>query len=145
MEQVFTTVKEVLRDFDIDATAEEALVLAAWPDVAGEMLHDRTRAVAYVDRRLIVEVKDVTWKRNLECLAPQMLAKLNRKLDGIKVDLVDFKIARRSPPRPMSSSQITRGTDTLVPALTAAAEGIRDHGLRDRFLAAAAAYLDQDK
>ena len=45
---------------DVDAAAKEALVLAAWPEVAGEMLGDRTTAVEYSDGRLVIEVTDAT-------------------------------------------------------------------------------------
>jgi len=142
VEQVFTTVKEVLREMDVDTAAGEALVLAAWPEIAGEMLRERTRAVGYVERTLVVEVQDLTWKRNLECLAPQMLAKLNRGLAGTPVDLIDFRVAKPSSGKKRGASGST-ALSNVPTTLSRAAEKISDAALRESFIAAAAVYLEQ--
>jgi hypothetical protein len=143
VEQVFTTVKGVLREMDVDAAAEEALVLAAWPEIAGEMLRDRTTALEYADRRLVIEVADATWKKNLEYLAPQMLAKLNRSLDRAKVDLLDFRV-RKTGARKGRAGASLQSAD-VPPKISAAADQIADTALRENFIAAASAYLDQHK
>jgi len=144
VEQVFTTVKGVLREMDVDAAAKEALVLAAWPEVAGEMLGDRTTAVEYSDGRLVIEVTDATWKKNLEYLAPQMLAKLNRSVPSSNVDLLDFRV-RNNASRKGQTPAVSSKSSNVPPKLSAAADQIADTALRENFIAAAAAYLDQQK
>ena len=144
MEQVFATLKEVLHGLDVAPTAQAALVLAAWPEAAGEMLHDRTRAVEYANGRLVIEVQDATWKRNLEYLAPQILAKLNRKIEPSGVDLIDFRVAKRARQEKRPGAKPVTIAD-IPPSLTIAADSIEDAALRERFLSAAAAYLEHSK
>ena len=129
---------------EVDPAAEEALVIAGWPEIAGEMLRDRTHAVGYADRTLIVEVQDATWKRNLEYLAPQMLAKLNQNLRGPKVDLIDFRVAKPASRRKRNAHEAA-AMSNVPRKLTVAAESIGDTALRENFIAAAAAYLEQKK
>ena len=50
----------------------------AWPVVCGSAVAERTRAVAFCDRVLSVEVPDRGWKSELQTLAPQYLAAINR-------------------------------------------------------------------
>jgi hypothetical protein len=68
----------------------EAPVLA-WPLVCGSKVAERTRALDFLDSVLRVEVPDAGWKRELQNLAPQYLATLNRYA-GRKVIRIDFVI-----------------------------------------------------
>jgi predicted nucleic acid-binding Zn ribbon protein len=52
--------------------------LIAWPVVCGSAVAERTRAVAFQDGVLSVEVADLGWKSGLQALAPQYLAAINR-------------------------------------------------------------------
>jgi len=59
------------------APAEESALLA-WPVACGSVVADRTRAVAFADGILQVEVGDKGWQRELMALAPRYLAAVNR-------------------------------------------------------------------
>jgi predicted nucleic acid-binding Zn ribbon protein len=52
--------------------------LLAWPVVCGSAVAERTRAVAFQDGVLCVEVADPGWKSELQALARQYLAVINR-------------------------------------------------------------------
>jgi hypothetical protein len=56
--------------------AESALL--AWPVACGSAVADRTRALAFTDGILRVEVADKGWQRELMALAPRYLAVVNR-------------------------------------------------------------------
>lgn len=56
--------------------AESALL--AWPVACGSAVADRTRALAFTDGILRVEVTDKGWQRELMALAPRYLAVVNR-------------------------------------------------------------------
>jgi len=71
----------------------EAPVLA-WPLVCGSVVAERTRALDFADRVLRVEVSDTGWKREMQCLASQYLAALNRYA-GQKVERIEFVIRQR--------------------------------------------------
>jgi hypothetical protein len=69
---------------------DEAPVLA-WPLVCGSKVAERTRALDFIGSVLRVEVPDSGWKREMQNLAPQYLATLNRYA-GQKVTRIDFVI-----------------------------------------------------
>ncbi len=73
---------------------EEAPLLA-WPLVCGSAVADRTRALGFADRVLNVEVPDFGWRRELQALAPQYVAMLNRYASQ-KVERVEFVVRRDS-------------------------------------------------
>jgi hypothetical protein len=62
------------------ARPDEALAFIAWGRCAGEQLKTRTKPIEFFEKRLVVAVKDLTWRRNLEELSPQLVAKLNAVL-----------------------------------------------------------------
>jgi hypothetical protein len=66
------------------APAAEAPILA-WPIACGSTVAERTRALDFAGGVLRVEVPDAGWKRELQSLAPQYLAVINRYTsEGVK-------------------------------------------------------------
>ena len=79
---------------------QEQLVLAAWPDVIGKRLAARAVAVTLVRDKLVVEVEDAIWQRQLYFMRHQIVDKARSVVgDGI-VNEVEFRVAvRRRPPQ----------------------------------------------
>jgi len=79
----------------------EEMVVAAWPAAVGRRLAVRTRAVAMVRSRLVIEVEDSLWQRNLYLMRHQILAKLGDLLGGNAPGDLEFRIGipRRPPQR----------------------------------------------
>jgi predicted nucleic acid-binding Zn ribbon protein len=79
----------------------EDLVLAAWPMAVGKRIASHTRPVALVRERLVIEVEDPIWQRQLWTLRGQILAKLVEVLGPGAVGTVEFRVAtqRRMPQR----------------------------------------------
>ena len=74
------------------APAAEAPLLG-WPLACGAAVAARTRALAYNDGLLRVEVPDAAWRNELLALVPQYLATLNQ---FAKVKRIEFVTARDS-------------------------------------------------
>ncbi len=91
MQQLFGTISEVITGLNADKSVKDALVFAAWRRVAGEAIVSRTTPLEFTDRRLIIGVSDETWRRNLEALSPQMVAKLNEMLGHGSVKRIEFE------------------------------------------------------
>lgn len=147
MEQLFGSITAVMGGIDADKAVDEAVAFAAWNMYAGEMLRDRTVPVAYHDKRLVIAVQDNTWKRHLEDLSPQVLVKLNAKLGHGSVKFVEFRIeperldeARQARLKELAS---VPEPPEAAPSLQKAAMAITDERLREKFLAAAATYLER--
>ena len=84
-----------------EALDVEALACACWPQAVGRKVAAHTRAVRMVRARLIVEVEDDTWQRQLFGLSRQILRNLERNLGAGLVGDVEFRVAprKREPER----------------------------------------------
>src|ERR1039457_7042158 len=83
----------------------EELACAAWPDAVGKRIAGHTRAARLVRTRLVVEVEDHTWQRQLCWLARQIRRSLERGLGGGLVDALECRVGRRrrEPQRAMQA------------------------------------------
>lgn len=75
-------------------------MLAAWPEVIGKRLAARAVAIALVRDKLVVEVEDAIWQKQLFFMRHQIVDKARKVIgDGI-VNEVEFRVAvRRRPPQ----------------------------------------------
>jgi len=80
--------------------SKEQLVLAVWPEVIGKRLASRAVAVALVRDKLVVEVEDAIWQKQLYFLRYQIVDKSRKVLGEGVVNEVEFRVAvRRRPPQ----------------------------------------------
>ena len=79
----------------------EEVACAAWANAVGKKIAGHTRAVRMVRARLIVEVEDRVWQRQLFALSRQILGNLEKNLGSGMVEDLEFKIVprRRGPQR----------------------------------------------
>jgi Dna[CI] antecedent, DciA len=69
--------------------------LLAWPVACGQAVAARTRAVNFSDGILRVEVPDPGWRTELQSLAPQYLALINRYV-AESVRRIEFVISEKA-------------------------------------------------
>jgi hypothetical protein len=65
--------------------------MLAWPVACGSAVAERTRAVAFSDGILRVEVADPGWRHELSSLAPRYLAAVNR-YSAVPVRRIEFVV-----------------------------------------------------
>ena len=121
MERASKLIRELIRSRDM--ITPEQLCCAAWPEAVGKKIAAHTRACRMVRTRLIVEVEDYTWQRQLFSLTPHILCNLEKSVGGGLVKDLEFRIVprRREPQRAAQA----------VPALFPdEADGIADPVLR---------------
>ena len=84
-----------------DMISAEELAQAAWPQAVGKKIAAHTRAARMVRTRLVVEVEDQTWQRQLFALSHQILANLAKTLGRGAVEDIEFRVVprRREPQR----------------------------------------------
>jgi hypothetical protein len=100
------------------------IVCAAWKRAVGKKIAAHTRASKLVRDKLVVEVEDWLWQRNLMGLSRQIMKNLEQAIGpGIVADL-EFRLM---PPR-----RGPRLAETSLPAFDLADEsnGIADPGMR---------------
>jgi hypothetical protein len=106
----------------------EQIVLSTWPRAVGKRIAQNTRAAKLVRTRLVVEVEDAVWQKNLFVLSRHILGNLERAVGPGLVDEVEFRILprRREPQR----------AATAMPLFADEADRIADPVLRDIYKAA---------
>jgi len=84
----------------------EELACSAWAGAVGKKIAAHTRALRMVRTRLIVEVEDAIWQRQLFALSGHILRNLEKHLGQGIVDDLEFRIIprRREPQRALNSA-----------------------------------------
>jgi Dna[CI] antecedent, DciA len=79
--------------------SDEQLAIAAWPVAVGKKIALRTRAIALVRNRLVIEVEDKIWQKQLFTLRSQIVRALEKALALELVTELEFRVAipRRLP------------------------------------------------
>ena len=113
-----------------DTISAEELVCAAWPQAVGKKVAAHTRAARLVRTRLVVEVEDQIWQRQLFALTHQVVRNLSKNLGAGLVDDLEFRIVprRREPQRAQAISAV-------APLFADEAEGIADPVMRSIYRA----------
>ncbi|MEO6391555.1 MAG: DciA family protein [Pyrinomonadaceae bacterium] len=154
MNELFKIIPAVLRAAGESGEVAEAAAMAAWRRVAGENLLPHAVPFRLYRKTLIVAVTDVTWQRQLESMAGQLIFGLNSLLGQAVVTFVEFRIdpvtvelARGPRAEPPIDRELLEA-DALLAAgneLHRAAEAISDLELRHRFLVAAGVNLSRER
>jgi hypothetical protein len=93
----------------------EQLACSAWPAAVGKKIAVRTRAAKLVRTRLVIEVEDKIWQRNLFILSRQILGNLDKRLGPGVVDDLEFRIVpKRIAPQRAESSLFTDEADRIA-------------------------------
>jgi predicted nucleic acid-binding Zn ribbon protein len=109
-----------------ETISAEELARAAWPGAVGKKIAEHTRAARMVRTRLIVEVEDRIWQRQLFSLEKQILRNLEKEIGGGLVDQIEFRIVPR-----MTVARMPVGrAESAVPGAADEAETIADPILR---------------
>ena len=151
MDDLIRAIPKLLRAAGESEDVAEAAACVAWRRVAGEGVLGIAVPFRLYRKTLTVAVPDVTWQKQLEAIAPQLLFRLNSLLGQALVTYIEFRIdpqtvrrerARRAArPAPFNDE---REEAALLHAeeLREAAAAIQDENLRRRFLLAAGSYID---
>jgi hypothetical protein len=112
----------------VDTISAVEIACAAWPHAVGKKIASHTRAVRLVRTRLVIEVEDNIWQRQLFSLSLHILRNLEKSLGAGLVDDLEFRVVpRRREPQ--------RATLPVPPLLRDEADGIADPVLRDIYRA----------
>jgi hypothetical protein len=82
MEPIRSGLRNIMRDL-LAAQPQEEAALLAWPLVCGKEVAARTRAVAFAEGALIVEVPDATWRAQLMSFAPRYVSSFTELLGPV--------------------------------------------------------------
>jgi hypothetical protein len=109
----------------------EELVRGAWANAVGKRVAEHTRAAKLVRTKLVVEVEDAVWQRQLFALTKQIVRNLEKSIGPGIVDDLEFKVM----PRRRDAARATISVPKAAP-LFDEADAIQDPVLRDIYRAA---------
>jgi len=78
-----------------DVISTEEVACACWPHAVGKNVALHTRAIRMVRTRLVIEVEDPLWRRQLLGLSEQILKNLAKHLGPGAVDDLEFRVVPR--------------------------------------------------
>jgi len=97
--------------------SEEDVFRAAWPLAVGKAIARHTSHVKLVRAKLVVEVEDAIWQRQLHTLSSQILARLRKFTGNAILTELEFKIGI-----PRRTAQRAESTEHFVPGITPQAQ-----------------------
>jgi hypothetical protein len=109
-----------------ETISTEELARAAWPGAVGKKIAEHTRAARMVRTRLIVEVEDRIWQRQLFSLEKQIVRNIEKEIGAGLVEEIEFRIVSRVPAPRMPVGR----AEQAVPGAADEAEAISDPVLR---------------
>ncbi len=95
MKSLATILPGLLRDMGLEDPAKGWRAVTDWPALAGERIARRTRATAYRDGVLWVEVEGSAWMHELGYLKQELIGALNRELGGNRVRDIRLVVPRK--------------------------------------------------
>src|SRR5438067_501629 len=96
MDELFRWFPAILDELGPNEEIRRAMVFAAWRRTAGELLNERSAAIAFDGKKLVVAVADETWKKHLADLSAQMIYKLNAALRPGAVAFIEFRVDKKA-------------------------------------------------
>lgn len=103
MDKIGAPLKDLLARLHLTDPLLGWRAVEVWPEVVGDRVAARARAVSFRDGTLLVEVDSATWMNELSYLKLHMMTELNRRLGGEVVREIRLQPAsgsRSAAPRP---------------------------------------------
>jgi predicted nucleic acid-binding Zn ribbon protein len=94
MKSIAAILPDVLRDLRLEDAAAGWRAVADWPALAGERIAKRTRAVAFRDGVMTIEVEGSAWMHELGFLKRELVRRANQRVGANIVREVRFVSAR---------------------------------------------------
>jgi hypothetical protein len=76
-----------------NGVSDEEMARSAWPAAVGKKIAFRTHVVGLVRDRLVVEVEDAVWQRQLFTLRQQILGRMEQVLGRKIAQELEFRVA----------------------------------------------------
>lgn len=108
---------------------DEELARAAWKAAVGDRLEIRARFRGLVRDRIVIEVDDALWQRQMTAMEGQILGKLSRIAGKAIANQIEYRIAIPKPGPEMETEAEFR-----LQMANPEARGIKDSGLRRVYL-----------
>jgi Dna[CI] antecedent, DciA len=139
---------KILAQTGDQAEMKEVAAKIAWTRAAGPGLRRHAAPFRLYRKTLVVSVADAIWQKQLHAMSPELIFRMNKLLRRELIETIEFRIdpaALRNLQAGVSKVQHAKSNEPLPAELAAAADGISDPELRQRFIRAAANCIERQE
>lgn len=79
-------IKQMLKVYRLDRKFDETSLIAAWPDLIGQAIANRTTQLYIRDKKLYVQVESAVIKHELMLMRTQILGRMNEHIGKVVVE-----------------------------------------------------------
>jgi hypothetical protein len=83
-------IEQMLQVYKIKRRFDETGVIAAWPELVGKSVANRTKELFIHDKKLFLRIESSVIKNELMLMRTQIINKINEEVKGILVDEIIF-------------------------------------------------------
>ena len=83
-------IDQMLNVYKIKRRFDETAIVAAWPELVGKPVANRTKELFIRDKKLFLRIESSVIKNELMMMRAQIMDKINEKANGILVEEVIF-------------------------------------------------------
>jgi Dna[CI] antecedent, DciA len=83
-------IEQMLQVYKIKRRYDETAIIAAWPDLVGKSVANRTKEIYIHDKKLFLRIESSVIKNELMMIRSQIIDKVNENAKGILVEEVIF-------------------------------------------------------
>jgi len=83
-------IEQMLQVYKIKRRFDETGIVAAWPDLVGKSVANRTKEIFIRDRKLFLRIESSVIKNELLMIRNQIIEKINNDANAVLVDEIIF-------------------------------------------------------
>jgi hypothetical protein len=83
-------IEQMLQVYKIKRRYDETAVIAAWPELVGKSVANRTKEIYIHDKKLFLRIESSVIKNELMMIRSQIIDKVNENAKGILVEEIIF-------------------------------------------------------
>ena len=83
-------IEQMLNVYKIKRKFEETSIVAAWPDLMGKMVANRTKEIYIREKKLFLRIESSVVKNEIQMMHSQILEKINERAGSVIVESIIF-------------------------------------------------------
>ena len=83
-------IQQMLQVYKIKRRFDETAVIAAWPEIVGKPVANRTKELFIHDKKLFLRIESSVIKNELMMMRTQIISKINDEAKGILIEEIIF-------------------------------------------------------
>lgn len=83
-------IEQMLNVYKIKKKFDETSIIAAWPDLMGKPVANRTKQIYIYEKKLFLRIESSVIKNEIQLMSAQVIAKINEKAGSELIESIVF-------------------------------------------------------